>query len=476
MAQKCKFSDLVVIVPGIMGSVLQKDGKNIWDASYPVLGQTLFSKGDSLQSLILKQDDPEAEILEDGITATGVIEDALLVPGLVKVDGYTKTASLFTDNLDITPGNIHTDPDDKPANFYYFPYDWRRDCRVNAKLLKRLVDKRLKRWQEYSGAKDAKLILLAHSMGGLISRYYIEVLEGWRDCKALFTFGTPYRGSVQAVSYLANGYKQMFIDVTEVVRSLTSAYQLLPIYEMLKVGNEYKRIAEVDNLPYIENRRTQEALAFHREIEAAVKKHSNDENYRNLHTTVPIVGIQQPTIQSAIFSDGKITASEDVPAILQNRPDLSDGDGTVPQVSAVPIELSNSFNNCFIAETHASLQKQPQILDDLLCRLKLTQFNLAGVKAPQSAISLSLDDLYTSSEQVKIRARVISTSLGYGKLKAKITSVSQNETTTYFDFERHEQEWVLNFEAPRGAYRIQAYTENSNSQTPNPVNDLFEVA
>jgi triacylglycerol esterase/lipase EstA (alpha/beta hydrolase family) len=53
-------------------------------------------------------------------------------------------------------------------------------------------------------------------MGGLISRYYLEVLEGWRDCRALVTFGTPYRGAVDAVNYLANGYKQLFVELTEV--------------------------------------------------------------------------------------------------------------------------------------------------------------------------------------------------------------------------------------------------------------------
>ncbi len=60
-----------------------------------------------------------------------------------------------TDNFDVTPGNIYDDLDDKAANFYHFPYDWRRDNRASARLLKKLVDKRLKRWREASGATDA---------------------------------------------------------------------------------------------------------------------------------------------------------------------------------------------------------------------------------------------------------------------------------------------------------------------------------
>lgn len=476
MSQKIKMQDMVVILPGILGSVLQKDGKDIWTVSGKAIWEVLTSLGDSIQELKLTQDDPNAESLGDGIKATRIIEDTHLIPGLVKIDGYTKTSRLITDNFDVISGNIYEDADEKAANFYHFPYDWRRDNRANARLLKRLLDKRLKRWREYSGAEDAKVILLAHSMGGLVSRYYLEVLEGWRDCKALFTFGTPYRGSVKAVNFLANGYKQLFIDLTEVMRSLTSIYQLLPIYEMLQIGDQYHRIAETDNISNIVKTRAADALAFHREIEAAVDRNIKDENYKNDFTTIPIIGIQQPTLQSALLANGKLTVSEDNPEILQNRPDLSDGDGTVPQISAIPIELSNSFNNNFIAETHGSLQNQSQILENLLNCLKLSQFNLGTVRAPQSAISLSLDDLYLASEPIEMRARVISSVPVNGKLKATITSISHSETALNLDFQEQEKQWVLAIDNLKpGLYRLQVETENLGEQAPTPVHDLFEV-
>ncbi len=476
MSQKIPMKDMVVILPGITGSVLQKDGKDLWAVSGQAIWQILRNP-DKFQYLKLVQDDPEAESLGDGIRATRLVEDAHLIPGLVKIDGYTKTSRLITDNFDVTPGNIYDDPDDKAANFYHFPYDWRRDNRASARLLKKLVDKRLKRWREASGATDAKVILLAHSMGGLVSRYYLEVLEGWRDCRALFTFGTPYRGSVNAVNFLANGYKKLFLDLTEVMRSLTSIYQLLPIYEMVNIGGEYKRIAETNNLPNIVQERAKNALAFHREIEAAVTAHRNDETYRNFFTTVPIAGIQQPTLQSAQLLNGQLTVSEQLPKIFQNRPDFSDGDGTVPQVSAIPIELSGSFNNSFIAERHGSLQNQNQILEDLRNRLELSQFDLATVRASQAAISLALEDIYLADEPVAMRARVISTpGLVTGKLKAEITSVSDERPALNLDFEEREQEWVLAIDnLPPGLYRVRAQTENTSVQAPSPVHDLFEV-
>ncbi|WP_413168036.1 lipase/acyltransferase domain-containing protein [Capilliphycus salinus ALCB114379] len=477
MTEKSKMKDMVVIIPGITGSVLQKNGQDIWAVSGQAIWQALTNLGDTIEQLKIDQDDPDAESLGDGIQATSLIQDTHLIPGLWKIDGYTKTARLITDNFDVTSGNIYTDSNDKPANFYHFPYDWRRDNRASAKLLKKLLDKRLKRWREASGAEDAKVILLAHSMGGLVSRYYLEVLEGWRDCRALFTFGTPYRGSVHAVNFLANGYKMLFGDLTEVLRSFTSVYQLLPIYEMVKIGDNYLRIAEADNLPNIVKSRAEDALKFHREIEDAVNKHRQDETYHNSFKTIPIAGIQQATFQSAEFINGKLTVSEKLPKILQNRPDLADGDGTVPQVSAIPIELSNSFNNSFIAERHSSLQNQNQILEDLKNRIKFNQSDLASVRASQTAISLALDDLYLTDEAIAMRARVISTP-GFisGKLHAKITSISHEQPPINLDFHEQEQEWMLTIDDLKpGLYRVSVQTENTSDQAPSPVHDIFEV-
>jgi hypothetical protein len=207
---KERMRDIVVLLPGITGSVLQKDSKDLWAISGQAAWSALAGLGSSLEQLKLEEDDPEVDDLGDGIRATRLIADAHLVPGLVKIDGYSGISRLINDNFKVIQGNID---DNRPANFFEFPYDWRRDNRVAARKLKRLIDQRLPQWREYCGAKDAKVILLAHSMGGLIARYYLEVLEGWCDCKALVTFGTPYRGSVKALNLLGNGYKKLFIDL-----------------------------------------------------------------------------------------------------------------------------------------------------------------------------------------------------------------------------------------------------------------------
>ena len=480
MPAKAPMKDMIIILPGILGSVLQKDGKDLWAVSGKAVWQILTQSGDFLQHLKLTQDDSIAASLGDGVRATRLIQDVHLIPGLVKIDGYTKTANLITDNFEVVSGDIYTDPDDKPANFYHFPYDWRRDNRVHAHLLKKLIDKRLKCWREASGAPDAKVILMAHSMGGLVARYYLEVLEGWQDSRALFTFGTPYRGSLKAVNFLANGYKKLFLDLTDVMRSLTSVYQLLPIYKVININGEYHRIAELENLPHIDPLKAKDALAFHREIEAAVERHLQDERYLNGFTTIPISGVQQPTLQSATLLNGILTASEDIPAVLNSRSDLGDGDGTVPKVSAIPIERSKNFDNLFIAEQHGALQNQPQVLNSLLNTLRLTQFNkLEDVRGaePQTAISLALDDLYTTSEPIALRAKVINpAALATRKLKAEISAASSDRPTVTLDFTEQAQDWGLAVAAlPPGLYRVTVRTEDTSDRAPSPVHDLFEV-
>lgn len=481
---KVQMRDIVVILPGITGSVLQKDGKDIWAVSGQAILQALHTLGESLQSLKLVGDDPDAEYLDDGIKATRLVEDAHLVPGLVKIDGYTAIARLITDHFEVIPGDIR---EEKKANFFKFPYDWRRDNRVNAKILKKYLDLRLKQWREETGIKDAKAIFMAHSMGGLISRYYLEVLEGWRDCKALITFGTPYRGSLNAVNFLANGYKQQFLDLTEVMRSLPSVYQLMPIYKMLKIGNDYHRIAEAPvELPYIIKERAEDALKFHREIEDAVNRHQKDVAYLKSYKIIPIVGTKQTTFQSANFAAGKLTVNLELPTGLDSL--LGDGDGTVPYLSGIPIELSSEYRETYIPGQHGSLQNNDKVLGQILERLKGMQVQgLGNIRDPfdvetipeaaeQSAISLTLDDLYLPDEAIEVRARILNTARENGRLQAKIEPVSGKGKSFNVDFQEQNGEWLLTLgDLAQGLYRLKVQTEKTGAQAPIPVSVLFEV-
>jgi Lecithin:cholesterol acyltransferase len=470
--------DMVVLLPGITGSVLQKDGKDVWAISGQAAWGWLASLGDSLQDLLLSGDDPGR------IVATRVMPDAHVVPGLVKIDGYSATAKMVTDTFNVVPGSIG---EARPANFIEFPYDWRLDNRVNAMRLAELVADRLPRWREHSGAANARVIFLAHSMGGLIARYFLEVLEGWRDCRALITFGTPYRGSLNALSFLANGYKRLFTDLSEVMRSFPSMYQLLPIYRVLRVGDDYVRVAEATGVPGVGAAQAANALAFHREIEARVEEHRNEPDYlAGGYVTVPVVGTRQTTMQSAVLTGGRVSVGPELPAWID--PLLADGDGTVPRASAIPIEMSEAYRDSFVPERHGALQRNPAVLGDVRGRLEQMQVRgLRAVRGPEEspaaaerpAIALDLDDLYVAGEPVTLHARLVNSPGSPGSLRAHVEPVGAPSAASArtVEFTEVPGGWAAGLEGlPPGLYRVEVRSAKAGPAAPSPVHDLFEVA
>ena len=67
MAAKVPMKDIVVILPGIMGSVLQKDGKDLWNVSGKPISRALNPFGRKLEDLKLVADDISGQDIEDGI-------------------------------------------------------------------------------------------------------------------------------------------------------------------------------------------------------------------------------------------------------------------------------------------------------------------------------------------------------------------------------------------------------------------------
>ncbi|MFF3333977.1 esterase/lipase family protein [Streptomyces sp. NPDC002888] len=476
MAKK-PLRDMVVLLPGITGSVLRSEGRDIWGPSAGALWSALTAPDEWRDQLSLRDGDPGA------VTASRLMPDAHLVPGLVKIDGYSSPAALIRDTFDVVPGS----PDqDAPANYIEFPYDWRLDNRVSARRLAQVVDGALRRWRKHSQAPDARVIFLAHSMGGLVARYYLEVLGGWRTCRALITFGTPYRGSLNALDFLANGYKKLFVDLTEVMRSFPSVHQLLPVYRALRVGDEYVRVAETDKVPGVDPVLAADALAFHREIEAKVTEHLDDEDYRTGgYTVLPVVGTHQKTRQSGTLTGARVEVSSRLPDWID--PLLDDGDGTVPRASATPIELSDAHRDTFVAERHGSLQCNPTVLTDLRGRLEQSQVRgLREIRGPREspraakrpALALDIDDLYLAGEPVVLRGRSIGPAPDE-PVRAVVQPVVHGRAPAPFTVEPVSSTGGGRLELPQlppGLYRVEVRTAKAGPDAPLPVHDIFAVA
>lgn len=462
MARK-PMPDVVVLLPGITGSVLRKDGRDVWAFSAGAISRALFSLGGSIRHLALTEDPPDVDDLGDGVTADRIMPDIHMIPGLWRIDGYGRVASRIRHAFDVEPGR----------NFFEFPYDWRRDNRVAARKLARESHAWLKDWKERSGNQDARLILVGHSMGGLVSRYFVECLDGWRDTRLLVTFGTPYRGSLNALGFIANGMRKKLgpltlIDLSGLLRSLTSVYQLLPIYPCYDGGDgTLVRVAETDGIPNMDRDRAAAALAFHREIEAAVAGHEEEDAYRDRRYAIrPVIGTFQPTMQSARL------AGDAVELVATYEGTDTDGDGTVPRVSATPIELEGEAGAMFASERHGSLQNADPVLVQLEGVLSGLDIDLGRFRAvPGARLGLDLDDAYPAGEPVPLRVR--SDGPLAGPLVAMAVDADTGREAARVPLGAGNEEWIEAETPPlaQGVYRLTVM----GGGMVEPVTDVFAV-
>ncbi len=137
----------------------------------------------------------------------------------------------------------------KDVTLFTFPYEWRDSNVDTAVLLKQKID-------EVKGICSCeKVDVVAHSMGGLVARQYIQSLNYEEDVRRLVFLGTPHLGSPKA--YLAweggelgadarskfmrdlftgearkYGYSNLLAYVTD--RPIYSIKELLPVYSYLE--------------------------------------------------------------------------------------------------------------------------------------------------------------------------------------------------------------------------------------------------
>jgi len=456
MPSKLPMGDVVVLLPGILGSVLSRDGRDLWAVSPGAAWKAIRTLGHSVDDLELHDDDPSVDDLGDGVTAPRLQPDLHLIPGLWSIDGYSQIRARIFASFDVVEGR----------NWFDFPYDWRRDNRVAARHLAERAPEWLRAWRQQSGNDDAKLVLVAHSMGGLVARHYLEVLDGWRDTRTLVTFGTPYRGSLNALDFLCNGFKKGIgpfgVDLTRLLRSLTSVYQLLPRYPVVDSGGaELTRVADTPELPGVDRARAAAALQFHLDIDAAIDKRPAD-----AYAIRPIVGILQPTYQSARLRDRSVE-------MIRGYQNVDDGgDGTVPRVSATPVELSDRGEEVYAPDQHGSLQNSTGPLTQLIGVLSARK--TSTFRGATSGFGLDIDDLFAADEPV---AATITADESSGPIDAVVVDAATGRSVLDAVLEAdgdgaYRASWPP---LPPGDYRMIVSPTDQDSDRA-PAHALFMVA
>ncbi len=399
MRDRLPFNDLVVVLPGIGGSVLRSPDGPLWEPSLGMAGSLLRNRRDVLDRLADDRlDDPE---YTPGVTATGLISTPVTIPGLASLNQYEPLRRALATAFELTAATS----DGAPANYFEFAYDWRRDNRISAAALKRLVDCERPKWESMLPYGEAKTVLVCHSMGGLVAKYYLDVLGGWRHCRALITYGTPFRGSVKALSLLANGIGVFGLELTavsELIRSYTSVYQLLPRYPVVRDDGVTRRVGElVRDVGGLDVRRARAAYDFHRQMQTPPGCR-----------LMPIVGHGHRTFQSATLTSAGLTVTNDL--IDLGKRAFDSGDGTVPSISALPVELSEIGPRGWQNGKHSSMHTDKDALASLVKDLALFSAGLRDLQHPDeksvkhaptaegTTLDLRVEEVHAAGEPVRV--------------------------------------------------------------------------
>lgn len=193
---------IVILVPGIMGSILELDGEVIWPG--PV------------NSLLLPYGKMR-ELMREDLVATDCIRSYFISQQYQRLVEDLETCGM----------------NEADGTLVVAAYDWRKDNARSADTLAAQVDDACK-----SHRDSTEISIVAHSMGGLISRYYLESgtyknRPGYKQVRRLITLGTPHRGAAVALPVVLGYEKRLFLSKDQVLQLCSdprypAAYQLLP--------------------------------------------------------------------------------------------------------------------------------------------------------------------------------------------------------------------------------------------------------
>jgi pimeloyl-ACP methyl ester carboxylesterase len=353
-------ADVVVVLPGIMGSTLGVRGKDgspaadnlFWAPSGGAIWKLLTRRGS-----ILDHELPEGvgdAHPDDGVEPVSLMPDVHAIPGIwTPLKGY----DVLVNHLRSL--GYHDATSDRPANLVLAPYDWRLSNRYNGERLATVVEPALERWRAQGGSyADARLVFVCHSMGGLVARWYIEKCGGHEVTRKLITLGTPWRGATNAIEQLVNGVRKgvgpLSINLTSFARSLPSLHQLMPEFACIADGSDYLKTTEA-TVPELRTDMVTDAMAFHTELQEAERGRADSRGMAHL-----VVGIRQPTNTTVRLAGGRATVSEAFGS------DNDYGDGTVPLTGAIGHDERLDTNIAVrVPENHSALQCNRFVLDQI---------------------------------------------------------------------------------------------------------------
>lgn len=241
----------VIIIHGIFGSRLQSSAdEELWGTFSPKLPSQKIMR----QLAFPMRSGVPLNQIKDGSNAFAMLDTFDVHVGNLQLsmDGYKPLIDLLQGAGYVLEGG-EKNLAGKIPSLYVFYYDWRRSVADNAISLSKFIEEKntdlKKQYEVHYGIKnyETHFDLVAHSMGGLISRYYLRYgalplpAEGapnpiitWAGAKRvdkLIQIGTPNAGYLDTLLELNEGLKLQAgapVYPKALIGTFPSYYQMLP--------------------------------------------------------------------------------------------------------------------------------------------------------------------------------------------------------------------------------------------------------
>lgn len=349
----------LLFIPGILGSKLA-DGA----------GNTVWGDRNSLSNYAKLDIPPGAG--GNGLKVTGLISN-------INVLGPFWTIHQYDDLI----GLLHDLGFEDGKTLFIFPYDWRLSNFETAKRLESFV-------HDTPLLRDGNFDIVAHSMGGVVTRIWMNQHGGSAKAHKVIYLGTPFLGSMNSLDTISNGWGTFanlvaggLGTIRHVTLSFPSIYELFPTYvDCCREGTKAKfspyNILDPDNWKGTWLPPEYRAGGARRQV--LISGLENAGKLRAIMATPPTV--QEIKVTGDII-DTKLwlyttdrTAGPDSWSFTSSR-----GDGTVPIWSAAA-----NFKN--LEGTDPSFVEHSTIFADKYVRSRIARELVPGTAPPVAAPTL----------------------------------------------------------------------------------------
>lgn len=226
---------LCVFVPGIKGSVLRCDSckRRSWPPQFLDNSIESFRRYVSVRSRkiehMMKPEEAECLAMHHQ-TVYGVLKKVTFLKGLIKRDIYGEFLTNLQSDCDAI--GLTSDGLKRRVELHSFAYDWRNVRQAAEQLLSYLST---------TICSFSAIVLVAHSMGGLVCRYMLEELVHHRrvfdpvarqlhhDVKMVYMMGVPHYGSLRSLYHLVDPQNS---SVAAHYRNIQSLYDMIPFSDI----------------------------------------------------------------------------------------------------------------------------------------------------------------------------------------------------------------------------------------------------